>query len=456
MVEKDMNQGDGAELARLRAEADRLRQDNARLRGRLSAHESTLEARRRIGWRNALATVLVVLSALMLVSGAIGTWTRNTALDNEKFVARVGPIIDQPEVQAAVANRLSTQINVALNTEERLKSRLPENLVLLSGPVASGVETIVNKEVLAFVGTEAFRSLWFKALSFSQQRVAATLEGENPNIETVDGQVVVNLISVVDQVLLQLSQQLPEIFGSDISLSLPDNLTEEQIAAVVQKYFGVTLPPDFATVPIMAASTLESAQNAVDVVSTLDLVLLVGAVVLLVAGLLLARDRRRTLVWFGCSVAVTAAVVFFALRWARKDTISGISEGTMQAAADSAVTVVFETLRWTAWIILGIGLLIALVAALAGPGRFARATRAQVAAAGRAVGRGARNATGSDAQHWVADHADALRLGGVAVAVLVLIFWSSWIAFWIIAALLVAYLVVISLVSHRAGFSTVA
>ena len=63
-----------------------------------------------------IAVVLAGLSALVLVVAAAAAWTSRTALDTTRFVAQVGPVIDQEPVRAAVASEVSRQLVALVGT----------------------------------------------------------------------------------------------------------------------------------------------------------------------------------------------------------------------------------------------------------------------------------------------------------------------------------------------------
>ena len=60
--------------------------------------------------RRLLAAGLTMLSALALVLAGVAWWTSATALDTPRFVAVVGPVIDQPAVQAAVTTSVTDDL----------------------------------------------------------------------------------------------------------------------------------------------------------------------------------------------------------------------------------------------------------------------------------------------------------------------------------------------------------
>src|SRR5215212_1220341 len=121
------------ELAALRAERDELQAqlvaDRRHKRSRVHA---------------VLASVLVVLTCVCLVAATVGIWAKRNFLDTDRFVSRVGPLIEEPAVQDAVAGRLTEQIVGLVDVEAVLEDALPERGRLLVGPLSGAVEGFVG------------------------------------------------------------------------------------------------------------------------------------------------------------------------------------------------------------------------------------------------------------------------------------------------------------------------
>jgi hypothetical protein len=230
------------------------------------------------------------------------------------------------------------------------------------------------------------------------------------------------------------------VFGTAVSLQVPDNLPVDQIRSLVEKYLGVTLPPSFAEIPVMDASSLESAQTGYHIINLSVILVLVLTLVAFVLALLASTDRRRTLLQFGLWLAGITAVVFFALRALTNGTLATIKDPVLRPAATEGVHELFSSLRGFAILLFWIGLVLAVVMYLVGPGRYARWLRTTVARGWHwLVGKTRYVATHEGYAGWVAEHVDPLRIGGGIVAAVLLIFLSSWTALIVIGVLLVLY-----------------
>ena len=417
------------------AEVERLRVENEELRGSLARRGDSKQRLRRV-----TAAVLAFLAAALLVLSVVGRWTTQTAVNTDKFVARVGPIIDQPAVRDAITTEVTNQLVTTLDLSTRVQAALPQNLQFLAGPIAGAANDLVGKTVSHVVNGPRFRDVFYVALRLSQEQVIRLLSGSNANVQVVNGKIVVDLIGVIDLVLQDLASELPTVLGSAVSLQVPDNLPTEQIRAVVQKYLGIQLPDSFGQVPIMDASSLEAARTGYTVVNLSVVLLALVTLLAFVLALVASVDRRRTLLQFGFWVAGITAVVFFVVRAFTDAALANVGDETLRPAVTAGVHELFSSLRGFAALLFWLGLVLAVVMYLIGPGRFPVWLRGVTAKGGRWTAARYRDV----AEHeglaaWVGAHLDALRIGGVVVAAVLLLLLTSWVALFVIGVLLVLY-----------------
>jgi hypothetical protein len=425
-------------------EVARLRAENEALRAEL---EGSPPRRHRV--RRIVAPVLAFLSALLLVTGVLAQWTRATVINEDKFVARVGPAIDQPQVKAEVATELSNEIISVLNLNQRINAALPPNLKFLSGPIAAGGERLVTKTVTDVVNSPAFTTVWLGSLRLTHKVMVSALSGSNQHYTVINGKVYIDLISVVDKILAGVQSQLPTIFGVSLSQVVPSTLPTDKIRSLLQQYLGVTLPPNFGKFPVFDASTLKAASRAYRILNFSPLLILLAALVAFVCGLWVSVRRRRTLAQFGLLVALFTAVYSFGLRQIKDATLAGISDANVRGAAAAALEVLFSTLREFATLLFWVGLIIAIVCYLIGPGRFPRWLRERAAVGWSWVRERTVAVVSSEGlAPWVASHLDPLRIAGVVVAAIVLFIWSSWAGLLVIAVLLGLYEVGVTLLAR--------
>jgi hypothetical protein len=180
----------------------------------------------------------------------------------------------------------------------------------------------------------------------------------------------------------------------------------------------------------------------VHLLDRLRIVLVVLVFVLLGVALLLSGNRRRTLMRWSLGVVVAMAITAALLAFARSAFL-GVAKNRDTAAA--VFDILTSLLRNGIRTIAVLGLIVAVAAFLSGPSRLAVRTREGTRRLIGGIGRADQpDWEPGPVGTWVAAHKIALRVAGVALAILVLV-WSSPrpLTILVLALLLLVYLAVI-------------
>jgi hypothetical protein len=436
---------DAAELARLRAEVSAL---NAQLdtRRRRSSAVGTL--------RRVLAAVLIAITAFALVASVVGVWSARTALNTDKWVATVAPLPQNPQVAAAVADYATVQVFQAIDVQQRLRAVLPAQAAFIAGPVADQLATKIRQTTTTVLQSDRFQSIWVELNRRAHARAVAIINGSSDVVVARDNRVEIDLLPLINQVLRVLSAELPTLFGKQISLpdlssgEIPANLRDR-----VQETLGVTLPANFAQFTVYDSGKLHAAQQAVATAKRDLVIFVVATIVLLLIALAVSPVRRRTLLQLGLWLVVAAVAVTAILRAVRNQVLQEVPGGLYRDGVAAAFSVVFAQLRTRGTQLIWLGVLLAVLMYFIGPGRGPRWVRHGIASGARAAGRGSRRGGQVLAQHgpdWAARYRDALRVGGLVVAVVLALILSSWTSLLVLAILLAAYEVLVTLVGRSA------
>ncbi|MEV0522327.1 hypothetical protein AB0I66_02795 [Streptomyces sp. NPDC050439] len=436
-----------SELRRLRAEV-----------GELRARAGT-ERRRRVrllAVRRVVAAVLIALVAVLAVTSIVGVWGARTTLDTDRWIATVGPLPEDPDVNAAVSTYLAREIFDQLDVEQRLSDALPPRASFLAAPVTGAVHDYVRDSVSKLIANDRFQEVWRATNRRAHERIVEVLEKRNENVRVDGDTVTLNLLPVVNNVLRSLEEQLPTMFGKKLDLpplssgEIPPGLHER-----IESALGVSLPENFAQIRIYNRGELGQLQESVLLFKRAVVGLVIAVPVLLGLALWISPRRRRTLLQLGLWLVVTVTVLTTVLRAVRDQLLGQVPDGVYRDGARAAMWTVFESLRERGDQLLWLGVAIAVLAYLVGPGRLPKALRRYVAQGARATGhflaKAGDRVDGARVRPWVARHADVLRVAGVAVAALVALLLSSWTGLFVVGALLAAYAIGITLVAHAAG-----
>jgi hypothetical protein len=416
----DPSSGDPNEVNRLRAENEHLQGEIRTLRA------APVQSRRSIGnrIRRVLTPVLVILTSITLVAATLGVWANRTIWNTDRYVALVAPLASDPAVTGALSDRLTSEAIQALDIKDRVENafaqipRLPEAARFLAGPIEFGAETLIQRQIETFLASQTFKNLWTQLNRTAHAKVVALLEGNQaqlPNVAVTGGEVRLNLIPLLAQLLKRIVQR--GINGLGLDVTIPTIPTSLDASAGIQKLgsaLGVTLPADFGQVTIMTEAQLTDYQKAARQAKLLSGALVGILIALIALCITLSVSRRRTVMWLGIGGVAALLVAGVFLRRIQGRVLDSINKPGAKAAAKNVFTQVGGSLRHAGLIVAGVALAAVVCAYLAGRPRWLRWT---VASVRRVV------TTPRDRlrfQTWVAHYADPIRIGSLTLAVLIL------------------------------------
>lgn len=190
-------------------------------------HTTTPRWRRITAW--SLATLLLVLVPVT----AVAVWARAQLLDTERFVQTVGPVIEEPAVQNALA--AATADSAATALQRRLASELPAQLRPLAPALTSQLEPFVQRTALEVLDAPATARVWRAATELSHEQLVRVLRGDSRLVLAAQDGVVVDLTGISGQVSAALADRgVPVAEGTrSVRLVLLDGQTLTQVQRAV-------------------------------------------------------------------------------------------------------------------------------------------------------------------------------------------------------------------------------
>ena len=398
-----------------RAELERLRTEVAELHSHPA--ESPAPPRRRKGtWRAPVAAVLIVLGCILAPLSVIGIWTANQVSNTNRYVENVSPLIHEPAIQAALTDKISAQINAHLPIQSLTNqaaatltskgfTRVGTLLHSFSGSLASAVQGFIHTQVAKIVKSQQVANLWVEVNRRVHAQLVNALSGQhsaNAAITTSNGKVVLNLGPFITLVKAKLAAK-----GLSIVSAIP--AINPQFALFNDKY-------------------LVKAQSGYRLLNDLKIVLPIVTLLLLGAGIYLARGHRRATVGAGLGLAASMLVLGIALAIARGIYLNSVPSTVLPSDAaavlyDTLVRFIKDGLR----ILLVVGLIVAIAAFFTGPSVTAVRTRQGLSRGlGWLRGRGERAGlqTGPVGS-WTYQHRTALRISAVALFAIIFVFLAT-------------------------------
>ncbi|MEU9713947.1 hypothetical protein [Streptomyces sp. NPDC047976] len=332
----------------------------AALRARVLALEAAAAERppRRHRTRSLLGTVLIVLGCVLAPLGLLASWTSDIAGDTDRYVTTVAPLASDPDVQAAVANRVTGAVMEHIDLKALLEDAAPDQRPLLEkalgglgGSLEGALSSFVREKAQEVVASDAFGTVWTDANRAVHTSLVRALTGSGEGAVRIgNDKVTLDLAPVIEQVKqwlvrsgLGAAKRIPEIH-TDFTLVQSQDIGRVRTGFRLLQLAGTWLP--------------------------------VLAVLLAAAGVLLCARRRRALVAAALGFAAAALVLGITLTVFRTVYLNALPDTVSQAAAGSVYDAMVHLLRLSVRTVVVLGAVVALAAWLTGPGRWAGAVRA--------------------------------------------------------------------------------
>lgn len=408
------------------------REELDEIRRRVAALESAPPPRHH-RLRTAGSVAVVTVAAVLALLSVVAVWADSIIGDTDRYVATVAPLARDPDVQNAVTHRVTDvvldRIDVPslvgqLSSAAAQKGVPPRAAGLinqLSGPITSGLQSLVADTVHKVVASTAFATIWTRVNRAAHAAVQKALTGQGSGVIVLQGNAVTVDVAPV------IARVKAELLASGFALAARIPTVHTGFVVVESKEVGHVRT---------YVRLLQLAGGWLPLVAVL-----VAAV-----GVLLAADRRRALVGAGLAVAAAMVLLGIVLTAFRAVYLDRLPADVSPAAAGAVYDALVRFLRAGIRAVGALALVTAAGAFLVGPSRVAVGTRRLCARTigalrGVAASYGLRTgAVGRFVHRW------KRWIGAVilAVAAVVLFVWSyptAVVVLWIVVVVLAAFAV---------------
>jgi hypothetical protein len=261
-------------------------------------------------WRRVAARVLVVLASLAILLALVAAYARQSTVDSDQFANRATAALSDDSVRSLIAQKITDE--VVLKNEADLIAARP----------------IIESVASEIVGGRAFRGLFRTAVRDVHR---ALFKRDKNTVTLTITDVGTVLAAALEQVRPQLAQELRSTERVEI--------VRENIGSL-----SATL-----------ADVAERVQILAILLIVLSLIFVAGAVII-------APDRRDTIIELGLGMAAAGGLLIVAYAIARSTVVNQLEGPDEQAAARAVWDAFLGDLRTEAWILAGAGAVIAAAA----------------------------------------------------------------------------------------------
>jgi hypothetical protein len=304
--------------------------------------------------RKGLPLALIVVGSLLAFVAIFALWANRQLLDTDNWTDTSTKLLENDDIRGQISIFLVDQLYANTDVQGRLEQALPPRAAPLAGPAAGALKDLAVRGTNALLDRPRPQELWEEANRRSHEHFLDVVEGGGDTVSTEGGDVTLDLSGLLGQTA--------DRFGAG-----------DQVAERV--------PEGSAQLTIAQSDDLELAQDAVDLLKTAAIVLVVLGLGLLAFAVFLARGwRREALRAAGFGLALAGAVALVARSFAGDAVVDSLaSTESVRPAAEAAWSISTSLLDEAASATLVYGIVLIFAAWLAGPTRLATGVRGGLA-----------------------------------------------------------------------------
>jgi hypothetical protein len=296
-----------------------------------------------------LVKALVVAAAIVGVIACFSAWAERQALNTDDWVNTSGRLLENEQIQKALANYAVDQLYANVDVEAELHNALPKNFKPLSGPASTGLRSVATSGAERVLATPRFQQVWRNANRAAHETLINVIENKGNVVSTGGGDVELKLRPLI----IQVSDQL----------GLGGNVADK-------------LPPDVGNLKILRSDQLGLAQTIAKLIRGLALVTTLLTLALLALAIYLSRGYRWvTLLGCGIALLVVGVVALILRDVAGNVLVRELAQESARPAADAVWSIGTSLLASIAREVIVLGIFFVISAWLASPHRTSVAAR---------------------------------------------------------------------------------
>ncbi len=294
------------------------------------------------------AIVLIVVATVTGFFAVFAVWAKRQLLETDTWTQTSSQLLEDEDIRVAVADFLVSSLYRNVDVERQLSGVLPRQARPLAGPAAGGLRQLAERVALTALERPRVQLVWEEANRNAHATLLRIVEGGGDTVSTQNGVVSLNLGTLVQRV------------GEQVGVNTAGKI-----------------PPQASRIEVLRADELSFAQDMVNLLQELAIILPAAALALYAVAIYLARGwRRRAVRACGIGFIVIGIAVLVARNLAGTAVVDSLAS---TAAAEPAATSTWEIgtslLRDSGVAMIGYGIVIVFGAWLAGPGSIGATAR---------------------------------------------------------------------------------
>jgi Short C-terminal domain len=237
--------------------------------------------------RRGVVTALLIAAAVLTFLYAMASWVDRQVLDTDEWTNTSSQLLENENIRDALATYLVDQLYSNVDVQGELRAALPPETRGLAGPAAGGLREFAQRAARRALAGPRVQASWEQLNRAAHAEFVAIVKDEGTaNISTTGGNVTLELQPLVQDVAQRVG-----------------------LSKLAQK-----LPPDAGALTVLKSDQLGFAQDLVDFIQKLVIVLLVLGLALYGLALYFSRGRRRETLRAIGLIFMTVGVLLLILR----------------------------------------------------------------------------------------------------------------------------------------------
>jgi hypothetical protein len=292
---------------------------------------------------------LVVVASILLLFSSLTIWVKRQALDTNAWTNASGQMLANDQIRQQLSIYLVDTLFSSSDATAKIQDALPANRQGLAPIISGALQNVAIQATERILETPQAQALWEEANRRAHKNLMAVLNGEDVrNFQTSNGQVVLDLSPLVDK---------------------------------VSGRFGIQASADAGKITILHSGQLKNAQRALKVIKVGSVFLLVLVLFLYGLAIFLAQGHRRRILRAVSVSFVLVGLLVLVIQRITGGVVVGslIKTDAIRPAGSAAWGIGTELLRSVAYALILYGVAGLIGVWLAGPTRWATASRRRLA-----------------------------------------------------------------------------
>jgi len=292
---------------------------------------------------------ITILIGIFTVIAILSTWVDRQVFDTEQWGDTSLEMLQNPEIQKAVANYAVTTLYDNVDVDKELKRVLPGDTKDLSGVAAGALRQVADEGAKRALQDQRIQDLWRTANIQTHKTLIAVLEDRSDVLSTTGGDVKLELQPLIIEVASQVG------LGDQAKANIPTSVGQIEIVQSDE---------------LKTAQTVSSLIHGTALIAALIVLLLIALAVYLSPGY-----RWLSVLWIAITLIIASIVTLILRSVAGGILVPELASPDIEPAAQAAYDIGTELLKTIAWTVIWSSLLLIIGSWLISPNKAATSSR---------------------------------------------------------------------------------